>query len=216
MTYEQYLDRTEYAVKQLFDSLSHYQDLISESISPIITAEELDLECGFESKEFSQSFNDFFDKNPEIKKQQELSRSKFREYVDKNPAHAIICGSILQVAHMGISKFSNYKDQCIVSITEKSSKFCVGRSIKGVPIGLVIYAGRNQYNHWDEDPHKLTKEIFNLLATNNTTTDYKDPAFNIDLANIDAYSHNILSLLGWNSYNDYKSDMLAISNDFNK
>lgn len=216
MTYEQYLNRTEYAVKQLFDSLSHYQDLISESISPIITAEELDLEQGFESEELSQSFNDFFDKNPEIKKQQELSRSKFREYMNKNPAHAIICGSILQVAHMGISKFSNYKGQCVVPVKNKSCKFCIGRLIKGVPIGLVIYAGRNQYNHWDESPHELTKGVFNILATSNNTTDYKDPAFNIDLANIDVYSHNILSLLGWNSYNDYKNDMLTISNDFDK
>lgn len=214
MTYEQYLNRTEYAVKQLFDSLSHYQDLIGKSISPIITAEELDLEHDFRSEDFFQSLNDFLDDNPEIKKQQELSKSKFREYMDKNPAHAIICGSILQVAHMGISKFSNYDEQCAIPVKNKSCKFCIGRLIKGVPIGLIIYAGRNQYNHWDEKPHELTEDIFDILATSNNATNYKDPAFNINLANIDVYSHNILSLLGWVSYNDYKNDMLAISNCF--
>jgi hypothetical protein len=43
--------------------------------------------------------------------------------------------------------------------------FCIGRECYGIPLGLLIYAGRNQYCHWDdEEPHEVTRNVFYALS----------------------------------------------------
>jgi len=59
--------------------------------------------------------------------------------------------------------------------------FCCGRSVRGVPVGLIIYATRNQYNHQDANSlNKLNTTIFDTLAYNHGIKgmeNVKEPAF---------------------------------------
>lgn len=94
-------------------------------------------------------------------------------------------------------------------------KFCVGRELGDLPIGMVIYAARNQYNHFDEKRLSVVNEVvFNYLhiASPNPPNDL---SFNLyDHRNY--YCYSCLVALGWTdsenepSYNKYKRDISAI------
>lgn len=136
-----------------------------------------------------------------------------------------LCGSILQIAHVGIRYYSKNKavPPDFSSIIEPGSKvacFCIGRRVREVPIGLIIYAARNQYAHWDEErlKNQVNECIFNALATNHGmkgAEKIKDPCFDLSNRTIPIYSANVLSILGWNSYDPYIADMknLLISSE---
>lgn len=114
---------------------------------------------------------------------------------------------------MGIKSFSknsrihpSFND--VISTGTIAQKFCVGKEIKGVPIGLIIYAARNQYNHMDEEQYnKQTTSVFDELARYEMTDNIKHPAFDLKNPDIINYSHNVLALLSWNKYESYLSDM---------
>lgn len=204
------MDGTEYAVRQLFDSLKYYQTLILDSMPPDFCV-SMDIDASHE--DIAEAFNKFWKENSEFREQQEYANKIGDEYLARVFAHATICGSILQVAHMGISKFSKYDGECLV-LTGEHRRFGIGREINNIPLGLVIYAGRNQYNHWEENANKRTKEIFDLIATKNGTLDYKDPCFDLEYEKLKIYSHNILGLIGWETFEDYESDMLDMLSEF--
>jgi hypothetical protein len=95
-------------------------------------------------------------------------RSDF-ESVDT--AREVIAGSILQLAYFAIKRhgvpsgkstaalhFEAQMNRLIGQLANPRAKtfvfpeqFCVGREIGDLPIGMIIYAGRNQYNHFDDD-----------------------------------------------------------------
>lgn len=104
----------------------------------------------------------------------------------------------------------------LIKSKQKLIKFCIGRKVRNVPIGLLIYAGRNQYNHMD-DKEKLSglnTTIFNLLASGyeGATEQFpKDPAFNLENALlINNFSNNITTLLKWINYESYYADMHSL------
>lgn len=208
MTFKEYMSQTEFAVKQLFDSLKYYRDLLEKemTIRPVYSDNS---NCSME--EFWKKSESFFDDN---KEQNDVANKISSELLGLKDSQALICGSILQVAFTAISKFSTYDGECLV-LKKKNIKFGIGRDVNNIPLGLVIYAGRNQYNHWDDEkPHYQTKELFDLIATRNNKQDYKDPCFNLDLDVIDIYSHNILGLIGWKTYEDYEKDMIDMLREF--
>lgn len=201
MTFEEYMSQAEFAVKQLFDSLKYYRDLLEKemAIRPVFST------TGCTEDEHLEQAKKFFDDN---KEQNDAANKLSSELLGLKDSQALICGSILQVAFTAISKFSTYDGECMV-LKKKKVKFGIGREVNNIPLGLVIYAGRNQYNHWDDEkPHDQTKLLFDLIATKNNELDYKDPCFNLDLGVIDIYSHNILGLIGWKIYEEYEKDMI--------
>jgi hypothetical protein len=115
---------------------------------------------------------------------------------------------------MGIQKFGNNQVippelHNIFKIPPKKLKFCVGRKVRNLPIGLIIYAARNQYNHLDEKEltEQINKRVFQLLSSYETGDKYTDPAFDINNPDLTIYSHNIVGLLGWITYENYLCDM---------
>jgi hypothetical protein len=81
-----------------------------------------------------------------------------------------------------------------------------------VPIGLIIYAARNQYNHWDEEHlrNRVNEWVFNTLATRHGikgAEKFKDPAFDLNNKMIQIFSSNVVFILGWHSYDLYLADM---------
>lgn len=115
---------------------------------------------------------------------------------------------------MAVSLFSNndeIPESCSSFIAGKSKnvKFCIGRIVNTLPIGIIILAARNQYNHWDDPkPRKLTVDVFDRLA--NVSGKYTDPAFDLNNSTLQTYSHNVLSLLEWKDYSAYLKDIKAL------
>ena len=130
-----YLQQTENAIRQLLNSAIAYETLIEKWISSSQT------------------------KNPIITKR---NLEDLNEYLGLQFSQATLSGSILQVAFMGIDRFSTNTvvlPKCLKSKDENKipTKFCIGRIVHDIPIGMLIYAGRNQYNHWDDEKLKFEK-----------------------------------------------------------
>lgn len=206
MTPQEYFSQTEQAVTQLFDSLRFYLDLLKEIDPPMFSTSANGI-AG------AQEWDEWYKKN---QKSIEAAMERQRKYLGYVISKATICGSILQIAFMGIKMFSLNKTvppECaeILSGQPEAVKFCVGRLIRGLPLGLIIYAGRNQYNHMDEGKyHRLTEQIFDRLATlkTNAGKEVKDPAFDLTNPNLSyELAANILAIIRWENYDKYLTDM---------
>lgn len=201
MTYKKYLKQTEYAVKQLFQSLKFYKNILKDVTHP-----------GFESinKDCNNEYQKWFIKN---KKAIKNGQEKVKEYLGYTDAQGIICGSILQISFMGINSFSqnsSLPSQCIeiCPTQRKALKFCIGKLICDLPIGIIIYAARNQYNHMDEETYNnVTTKVFDHIATYDTKGKYKIPFYDINNPDVINYANNILYLFEWREYEDYYNDM---------
>jgi len=204
---EEYLKQTESAVVKLFEGIDSYLKI------PKVIVYMGDVED-------NDAWQDWLNKN-RVSIQSSLKSQK--EFFAESFAHATMCGSLLQIAAMGIQLFSENKNileelpgNIGSLITPKSVKFCIGRLVSKLPIGLIIYAGRNQYNHMDLDAsafNKLNKAIFNHLAENyydDTKEFFKDPAFDLENRLLINFSSNITALLGWRNYESYYSDMKSL------
>ena len=140
-----------------------------------------------------------------------------RKYFDLMFSQATYAGSILQVAHVAVKLYSRNTSipECCADLLPKGSKaaqFCIGQLVHGVPIGLIIYAGRNQYNHWDdEEPHTVTMNVFNALTAAFKDVWWADLSFDLSNQGINIYSLEILqTALQWNGYDEYRSGVKSL------
>lgn len=171
----------------------------------------------------------------------DLTKSRTREELEKHKesftstdvARDVISGSILQIAYVALDRYAkpsgksknviHFESEINRLIKENPNtrakgpfslpdRFCVGRDIGQLPMGMLIYAGRNQYNHFGEERLSVVNEvIFNHLQAmwpsppNGLTFDlYKEKRI---------HSYSILAALGWNDtakelgYSAYKRDV---------
>lgn len=141
--------------------------------------------------------------------------------VDANRfAREAIAGSILQIAFHAVKRYSQVEEtppsvveferqiaECVANPPAGKRprvrktfrfpvEFCGGRQIGGMPIGLIIYAGRNQYCHAHET--RLwpdTELVFNYLHML-----HPDPPDGLSFNLYDGwgyYAYSILCALGW-------------------
>ena len=219
---EEYLKKTESAVIHLFEGINSYLKILKNSPPPIYIGESGD------TLNQKPAFINW--KAANQTKNQSFLQAR-REFLTEEFALATLCGSLLQIAAMGIQLCSNNqgipenlpKDLSPL-IKEKVEKFCIGRRVRGVPIGLVIYAGRNQYNHMndkvndkvnDKGLSTLNTTIFNLLALGYRyeqaiENSPKDPAFDLENERLINFSSNITTLLEWINYKSYYTDMHSL------
>lgn len=204
MTAQQYLKQTDQAAKQLFKALHYYHRMLKGAVAPAFISSTSD------DDERGREFQCWHRKN---KKRIQIALRKQRKYFGQTISQGAICGSILQIAFMGIKLFSKQETlpvicKGILKNSDAQVAFCVGREVKGLPIGLIIYAARIQYNHMDEDlNNKVAQAVFDVITTHGTGGKYRDPAFDLNNAVLENYSHNIVSLLGWKTYDAYLKDM---------
>lgn len=173
----------------------------------------------------------------------DMTNSKTREQLDSHKsnfssvdvAREIIAGSILQIAFVavkeyavpegkskGVLRFELEMNRLIQENPNARTKslnlpgsFCVGREIGDLPIGLIIYASRNQYNHYYEKRLNVVNEVIfnhlNILWPN----PHNGLSFDIYDKN-KFYSYSALAALGWidsnegMGYEKYKIDMSEI------
>lgn len=135
-------------------------------------------------------------------------------------ARETIAGSILQMAYHAIDRYVvvTAKPESVVEFEQqindcaahplpgKSTRlkkpftypanFCTGRQIGGMPIGLIIFAGRNQYNHAHEKRlQPRTELVFNYLHMLHPELP-SGLSFNI-YDGWGYYAYSIICALGW-------------------
>lgn len=208
-TLEDYFINTDCAIKSLFDMLSEYEkNRFSKVINFIINVQNNKVQLS-DIKNYKTEFNSII----------------FSKH--------IIAGSILQIAYMAIKIYSKNKtkslflqmaEQYINQYNKDDSKrkfcfdkkFCIGKIVEDIPMGLIIYTGRNQYNHMNDVVEKMSLENKNILNDLSELYPIKINDFNLDVkdkTNL-LFAYSILDILGWtphtskNPYEKYKQDMI--------
>jgi hypothetical protein len=171
------------------------------------------------------------------KTREELERHK-GEFSGTDVAREIIAGSILQIAYVAIERFSvlgeksknavHFETEINRLISENLSTrwnkkapfslpeaFCVGRDIGDLPLGVVVYAGRNQYNHFSEN--RLC--VLNEVVFNHLHNMWPSPRNGISFNPYDdkrPRAYSVLAALGWTDsssglgYVAYKKDLCNV------
>jgi hypothetical protein len=207
-TINKYIEKTESAVLNLFNGIDSYLAILHEEPFPI----------------FSGVFKDetSYRKNAEIwYKQNENSIRESLQFQEQFAAESFalstLCGALLQIAFMAFQLFSKNQNvpkefKHVIKTEHKPVLFCIGRLVRKVPLGLLVYAGRNQHNHMnDETLREPNLTIFEMLSKNievKSNEDLIDPAFDLKNTKILSFSANIAALLGWRQYEFYKADLL--------
>ena len=202
-----YIARTETAVRKLFEGIASYTEILKPIQGTTYISGQLDPVL------FQAEYEAWAKKNA---KKLAASAAAQREYSQQSFAMATLCGSVLQVAAKAIECYSKNTTvsagaQSIIGKSKPAVPFCIGREIRGIPIGLIIYAGRNQHIHYNEKSlSQVNEAVFAHLAVVPKHSNLKDPA--MDLANPLLYSHagNVTFILGWRSYESYASDLHSL------
>jgi hypothetical protein len=199
---EKYFQKTEHAVRHLYAGLdscwTHYLEAL-EQWDPIRhLGEPITPESQAAAKRYVEQADKYFD-------------LKFSE--------ATFAGAILQVAYMGIRLFSrqtsgapSYKhliESDRRKIIASAIPFCIGPERHGIPVGLIIYAARHQYNHWDEEPkNDVTRNVFRALTAAFCDSVWSDLAFELSNPSMSVYAGEVLLVgLGWTTYDKYLVEM---------
>ena len=206
-TVAEYLDKTESAVKKLFDGIDAYLEVLRQEPGIVYSYGK--------DEDPWDAYDRWAYENPEKLK---ASLEAQRSFIAEGFALATMCGAVLQIAAKAIECYSVVDKapvDCEGLLTKKNDKkvrpFCFGRRVHDVPIGLVIYAGRNQATHFNEGKlSDVNIEIFRRLCAGNPLLAEKgllDPSFDLDGSSMTNFASNITALLGWRSFAAYDKDM---------
>jgi len=155
-----------------------------------------------------------------------LMKSKTRSELDANKqnfssndiAREVIAGSILQIAYVAFASYAkpqvksdnalHFESEINRLIRENPNRarqkgkfslpmqFCVGRDIGDLPLGVIVFAGRNQYNHFYENKRLC---VINELVFNHLHAMWPAPenGLSFDLMPGKLFSYSVLAALGW-------------------
>jgi hypothetical protein len=209
-TFDKYANHTESAVRNIFNSIESYVSILKPSSGITFISSELDL-----VKQQSEYEAWLLKNKAKINK----AKAAQKKFVEESFALDVMCGALLQVADKAIEVYSinteipkNLKE----IINPSLSKYCIGRLVRGVPLGLIIYAGRNQHIHYsDSSLREPSKSVFKLLANGHGIKGFEsheDPAFDLQNPALSSFAGNITGLIEWRSYNEYIADMKHMLN----
>ncbi|HKA77223.1 MAG TPA: hypothetical protein VKD19_08960 [Pseudolabrys sp.] len=182
-----YLEQTEFAVRHALRGIAQCENLIRGLTPPSQARSEDDVK-------------------------RHMERTKL--YFGRSFSEASLCGLMLQVAFMGIDLYSGNDTipaDCsgLLGSSRKAIRFCIGRRVHGIPTGLLIYAARNQFNHWDDESFDVpTSQVFEALMVAHMDNPLFDMAYsmNYPYRTLKA-AHVVLNELRWTSYEEYDADM---------
>ncbi|MEQ8831969.1 MAG: hypothetical protein RLW87_19345 [Alphaproteobacteria bacterium] len=142
---------------------------------------------------------------------------RINEIGNLDHAKAMLCGGIAQIAYIAIKEYSLNKSLCkndakdfSISPRALAVKFCIGRRVHGIPLGLLVYAARIQYNHWEEGTptNPVAKAVFRKLYDHYRENPMFDLAYMLDWPIHRPVTHHMLqSEMGWRSYDNYLKDI---------
>lgn len=131
-------------------------------------------------------------------------------------AGGLLAGSVLSIAARAID---NYSQNTAIpdnwgEIFRKESlptRFFVGRTIHTVPLGLIIYAGWNQYiDHISREIRIINHEVFLRVATHSEIFEFQAFAareHEFVKLHYEYFASHVLDVLCWNDYDQYIKDM---------
>jgi hypothetical protein len=209
-TVAEYLDKTESAVKKIFDGMDDYLEVLRQVPGVVYS-------YGSDEDPWD-AYDQWASENPEKLK---ASLEAQRRFVAESFALATLCSGVLQIAAKAIECFptvvdlpDDWAELMSAKVYKSARPFCIGRRVHDVPIGLIIYAGRNQATHFNEEKlNDANVEIFRRLSIGNplfADRGLSDPAFNLNGSNMTNFASNITALLGWRSFEAYDADMRAL------
>lgn len=197
-TLGEYLEQTEFVVKHSFEGLDRIQSVYSEARSHWNMSR-----IGEEETE-------------ELRRDRDRYLELAKAYFGLKLSEGILCGGILQVGHTAIRQFSNndvIPDYCAsIAKIEHAKRFCIGRRIDSLPLGLILYAARNQWAHWEEEELRdPARAVFSRLAAAHHADPLWDLALDLSNPTINVHANEVvIGLLGWKSYEDYERDVRAM------
>ena len=206
---EEYFERTEHAVKHAYAGLASCWRYVEEAEKDATPPVEKDGMLHY-----------FPPQTPEEKARLERSLAAYQKYFELKISEAMFAGSILDAAYMAIKLYSGnvlIPPSCANFVTASKKTvlpFCIGAERHGVPTGLIIYAGRNQYSHWDAgEPHEVTIAVFAALTRAFRDNMWADLAFDLGNPSINIYAGEVLlTALRWVSYDTYLAEMKQLLN----
>lgn len=203
---EDYLDRTESAVRHLFNAVDDYLESLRAGISPIFVS---GLPYGPEQ---DAQYSAWRIENADALEGAKTAMQAFRA---ETFAFDTICGAILQIAEKGLEVYSkniHVPDTWKPNFSGNLAKFCVGREVRSTPLGLILYAARNQHTHFNDPKlRQASASVFtNLAAAHGCTSSALDPAFDLANPRLTSYASNVTALIEWRSIEKYQVDMRSM------
>ncbi len=201
-TIQGYLQQTEHAVRHLYDGIDSCSSIVENAHSHWDIA-----------KIGQPRTPDYMD---ELRRYLEL----MDKYIDLRFSEGTFAGAILQVAATGIRVFSTNRaipESCKdMGLPKSAFPFCIGKELSGLPTGLIIYAGRNQYAHWESGRclREVNKKVFAALSLAYEDDPFADAAFDPGYPTVTVLANEILlAALQWTTYERYLSEMKALFAD---
>lgn len=200
---EDYLERTESAVRHLFRAVDGYIETLRAGIKPIFVS---GLPYG---PELDAQYSAWRIENADALEEAKTARQAFRA---ETFALDTICGAILQIAEKGLEIYSQntrVPNAWKVNIPAYLAKFCVGREVRSTPLGLIVYAARNQHTHFNDPKLRMASaSVFtNLAREHGYSSSALDPAFDLENPILTSYASNVTALIEWRSVEKYQDDM---------
>lgn len=200
-----YLSETEYAVQNLLLLTNKEEALLAKKLAAL-TSTEAKLrvhQWDFESSDLNDDFSEAyvmaaFGRMANAAKETKALRREASELQAlvgiRQAAIQAICGAILQIAKQGISV-----------VHGGLSTAPTGRMIGSAAVRDIIWQGRNQSLHYEEDKPK--KGVLVLFAT---LEKEQGPQFSLTPHASQNRAAQVVQLLGWATYAAYLSDMSMV------
>lgn len=199
-TAAEYLEKTESATRHLFTAIEEYLGKLREGVVSV------QLPIGSGQRPKYQEWCQFNLENLEY------AQNARRDFRAESFALSTICGAVLQIAAKGLEIYStntSIRSAPPELVNRNLAKYCVGRRVQDIPLGLIIYAGRNQHTHFNEENlNKLNAYVFQVLANNlNSNEKTKHPAFDLTADEKTSRANHTTALINWRSFEQYQDDM---------
>ncbi|MBK8164569.1 MAG: hypothetical protein IPK64_01255 [bacterium] len=140
------------------------------------------------------------------------------KYAQELFAIATLCGAILQIAFHAFQLCSTHAVvpdalKGVIREDAKAVKFCAGRTVKGVPLGIIVYVGRNQHMHFEDAKLQgVSKTLFQLILEGEHERDLSrlvaDEHMLIGVESGTSLAKAFMDLMRWHSYEAYEQDMV--------
>ena len=193
MSARKFLKETEPAVKHMFAALVHY-DLLN------------------------PPRKEYYKKNGCVQARKEVIKFMGRSItaMGLDMAKATLCGAIVEVAYSAIKQYSKNRAIPIscgkldIPLDNDKVKFYVGREVHGIPLGLLIFAAREQYSNWEAGTpsNPTAKGVFEHLRSVRKRDIWQDLLYELDWPVKRPAPHYIIQKeLQWHAYDDYLADM---------
>jgi hypothetical protein len=183
-----FIEHTAPAVKALFDAIAEEKARYAPLRSAFQSAHEMHYD-DFITSDLQEDFNDHQVQH----KYAQAAEAKMQAFLVSQSLE-VLCGAVLQIGKQGISL-----------LLKGGDRYSKGRAIGSQPLSNVVWHGRNQAMHWEDGPptNKYMQGCFQTLAREfGAQFEFKESPRNM--------AWDVLSTIGWLSYDEYEKDMREI------